>query len=188
MKKLLVLMAVATAALAVSAGTAFAATPVTVSDGWHEFFWVGGDGAVPSDSPYTFTASGPILVTATDILCKGDRFTLSDGATTLGTTSLVPVEGCPAGGNPGDTSDPDTALADPGYSHGLFALGAGAHSIGIVVSTSPYGIGDGYVRFDPLTTTNCKNGGWATIAASPPFKNQGDCVSFVATGGKNPPG
>ena len=32
----------------------------------------------------------------------------------------------------------------------------------------------------------CKNGGWQDFTASPgPFKNQGDCVSFFATGGKN---
>ena len=36
----------------------------------------------------------------------------------------------------------------------------------------------------PLTKDQCKNGGWRTV---PQFKNQGDCVSFVATGGKNPP-
>ncbi len=31
----------------------------------------------------------------------------------------------------------------------------------------------------------CKNGGWQSFGV---FKNQGDCVSCVATGGKNPPG
>ena len=32
----------------------------------------------------------------------------------------------------------------------------------------------------------CKNGGWQTFTSSPgPFKNQGDCVSFVATDGRN---
>src|SRR5215216_6125716 len=38
----------------------------------------------------------------------------------------------------------------------------------------------------PLPTTNdqCKNSGWKTLGV---FKTQGDCVSFVATGGKNPP-
>ena len=30
----------------------------------------------------------------------------------------------------------------------------------------------------------CKNGGWQNFT-SPSFKNQGDCVSFFATGGKN---
>ena len=36
----------------------------------------------------------------------------------------------------------------------------------------------------PTSKDQCKNGGWHTF---PVFKNQGDCVSFVATGGKNPP-
>jgi hypothetical protein len=38
----------------------------------------------------------------------------------------------------------------------------------------------------PMTTSDCKNGGWQTFV-SPAFKNQGDCVSWVATKGKNPP-
>ena len=33
-------------------------------------------------------------------------------------------------------------------------------------------------------TDQCKNGGWQSFT-SPAFKNQGDCVSFFATGGKN---
>ncbi len=37
----------------------------------------------------------------------------------------------------------------------------------------------------PTSKEQCKNGGWRTYGV---FKNQGDCVSFVATGGKNPPG
>jgi hypothetical protein len=37
----------------------------------------------------------------------------------------------------------------------------------------------------PTTKDQCNNGGWKTYGI---FKNQGDCVSFVATGGKNPPG
>jgi hypothetical protein len=44
----------------------------------------------------------------------------------------------------------------------------------VVTDTSPV----------PTSKDQCKNGGWRTF---PGFKNQGDCVSFVATGGKNPP-
>jgi hypothetical protein len=42
------------------------------------------------------------------------------------------------------------------------------------------------VSIEPLPTTkdDCKNGGWQSYGD---FKNQGDCVSFVATGGENPP-
>jgi hypothetical protein len=36
----------------------------------------------------------------------------------------------------------------------------------------------------PTIKDQCKHGGWKNF---PQFKNQGDCVSFVATGGKNPP-
>jgi hypothetical protein len=35
----------------------------------------------------------------------------------------------------------------------------------------------------PSTKKQCKHGGWRGYGV---FKNQGDCVSFVATGGKNP--
>src|SRR4051812_47146942 len=38
----------------------------------------------------------------------------------------------------------------------------------------------------PTSKDQCKNGGWKTFT-NPSFKNQGDCVSFVATHGKNPP-
>jgi hypothetical protein len=37
----------------------------------------------------------------------------------------------------------------------------------------------------PTSKDQCKNGGWQNYGGK--FKNQGDCVSFVATGGKNPP-
>jgi hypothetical protein len=36
----------------------------------------------------------------------------------------------------------------------------------------------------PISKDQCKNGGWQTYGV---FKNQGDCVSFVATNGKNQP-
>jgi hypothetical protein len=36
----------------------------------------------------------------------------------------------------------------------------------------------------PTSKDQCKNGGWQSFGI---FKNQGDCVSFVATGGKNLP-
>jgi hypothetical protein len=39
----------------------------------------------------------------------------------------------------------------------------------------------------PTSTSDCKNGGWQNFTDDNgnPFKNQGDCVSFVATKGKN---
>lgn len=37
----------------------------------------------------------------------------------------------------------------------------------------------------PTTADQCKKDGWAAFGV---FKNQGDCVSYVATGGSNPAG
>ena len=37
----------------------------------------------------------------------------------------------------------------------------------------------------PTSKDQCKKGGWMNYGDL--FKNQGDCVSFIATGGKNPP-
>ncbi|MGB0091072.1 MAG: hypothetical protein WBP81_00805 [Solirubrobacteraceae bacterium] len=37
----------------------------------------------------------------------------------------------------------------------------------------------------PTSKDQCKKGGWKSFGGQ--FKNQGDCVSFVATGGKNQP-
>lgn len=36
----------------------------------------------------------------------------------------------------------------------------------------------------PTTKEDCKKGGWVAYGV---FKNQGDCVSWIATGGSNPP-
>jgi hypothetical protein len=50
-------------------------------------------------------------------------------------------------------------------------------------------IGGNLVVFDspglPKLKDDCKHNGWRTYRV---FKNQGDCVSFVATGAKNQPG
>jgi hypothetical protein len=41
------------------------------------------------------------------------------------------------------------------------------------------------VKTLPTSKEQCTNGGWKSFGGQ--FKNQGDCVSFVATGGKNQP-
>jgi hypothetical protein len=54
-------------------------------------------------------------------------------------------------------------------------VAAGIHPVAVAVSPLP--------RL-PTTKEQCKNGGWRNF---PGFKNQGACVTFVATGGQNPP-
>ena len=158
--------------------TTAGATPVALGT-WEPFFFES-TASTALGSPFTFTSSGAAVVTVTDAYCRGDRFTVSDGTTTLGTTTLVAVDlACNT-----VVSDPDVALADPGYSSGRFVVGDGAHSVGIFAS--PFnGGGTAFLRIDVLSAGMCKKGGWMTF--QPAFKNQGDCVSFVATGGRNEP-
>jgi hypothetical protein len=70
-----------------------------------------------------------------------------------------------------------------------FAGASGATTAIAFTSLTNFGCGGiliDNVSVEPLPTTKdeCKDDGWQLDGV---FKNQGDCVSFVATGGKNPP-
>jgi hypothetical protein len=83
-----------------------------------------------------------------------------------------------------------------------FAASAGSHTLTIKgLNTVPGYAGQDNTAFIdalrltsvsnvPTTFADCKNGGWRNYggAGDTPFKNQGDCVSYVATGGRNPAG
>jgi hypothetical protein len=82
------------------------------------------------------------------------------------------------GGVSGSISADATGVARIG-----FGGGPGLYTVEI---TSPFSTVQSLeVDCLPNTTAECKNGGWTGFFGV--FKNQGDCVSFVATGGKNPP-
>lgn len=75
------------------------------------------------------------------------------------------------------------ATADPS----LFHEGVNYLTFGLIDEGNPQGLDfKATVTFTelPTTTLQCKKGGWEAYGV---FKNQGDCVSFVATGGSNPP-
>jgi hypothetical protein len=141
---------------------------------WTLFTWTGGDGAPADQNPIAVTASASVVLSVTDVSCRGDRFTISDNEATLGTTSAVPVVPCGSG----DIEDPAVAFTDPTYSHGTFALAVGSHSIDIFASTSPFGSGGAYYSVDPMTTAHCTGGRWATFT-SPAFTSEADCLAFV---------
>jgi hypothetical protein len=77
-----------------------------------------------------------------------------------------------------------TIFADPtGVATFRFFRGAGLYTVQI---DSPFSAVQSLeVDCLPNDKDDCKDGGWESFGV---FKNQGDCVSFVATGGKNPPG
>jgi hypothetical protein len=100
----------------------------------------GGGSTAPPAAPWTITLAGPAYLIVTDCCQPGDRFELFDFGVSLGLTSAVATS---AGFECGT---PDTCLADPLMSHGVFLLGAGSHSLTGIVTDSPHGGGEGFFR------------------------------------------
>lgn len=71
------------------------------------------------------------------------------------------------------TIDPTSGRLTP---NNPATIPTGGSGVGIAIASS---------RSFPTSKSQCKKGGWKTYGV---FKNQGDCVSYVATKGKNPPG
>jgi hypothetical protein len=89
--------------------------------------------------------------------------------------------------DPGFTLGPVSFLiqADGGYDFGGFASQQPATFTATVVWAGGTLVKSLYVNCaQPTSRDDCKNGHWRNF---PGFTNQGDCVSFVATKGKNPP-
>ncbi len=89
--------------------------------------------------PWTFLApSAGATLTVIDAFLSGDVFEIFDNGGSLGLTSV------PGSGDCGD--DPVVCLGTPGMSFGVFALGAGAHSLTMQVAQAPNGAGSGYLQ------------------------------------------
>lgn len=102
--------------------------------------------------------------------------------------SSQPINGCllPPCYQTWDTivaNNPDATIL------GGFGVNQGSGNAGLTASTDALTLSYGDVcvvyDFEPFRATNeCKKGGWETMsrADGTPFKNQGDCVSYVNTG------
>jgi hypothetical protein len=146
-----------------TAGQAHAG-PITVpgTPPWYEFvfgatgsFATNGSGSQPSSGgnsqqldnpPWTFTSATPVAVLLTDAFNTGDQFTLFDNAVGLGTTPSVPLT------NSG-VSDPAVTSVSPAWSHMIFNLPPGSHSLTIQAANSPYGGGAAFFSVTPLAPT-----------------------------------
>ena len=122
-------------------------------------FVFGGVGSVAAPD-FTFVSDAPgDTLTVTDAFLKGDSFDVYDFGALIGSTSMVPAS------SSNTTSDPDAAFADPTYSHGVFALGVGAHDISLVTSVSPFGGGGAYLRRDPAMASTPEPGTVALLCS-----------------------
>jgi hypothetical protein len=103
-----------------------------------------------------------------------------------GFLAAVVDNGPPMGGQPVDTlvysgllPAPPTTCPTPGDPPPpeLLSTGGGTLTTGDIVVVDAPAL--------PTSKAQCRHGGWRTFGV---FGNQGDCVSFVATEGRNPPG
>jgi hypothetical protein len=113
--------------------------------------------------------------------------------------------GCPPNvwNNTGNLASPANLVDATQLGGGFYEpYGTVQATYGSYTITDLFVVLDGYtavpvtVQFDNVTINNtiytfeskesCKHDGWQQFTSSPgPFKNQGDCVSSFATGGKN---
>ena len=148
--------------LALAAVTAVADV-VPVDGSWHEFLFglagtfvtsCGGTGCVATIDPVAeqtsappWTFAGPAVVTITDLFGRGDRLELFDNGAPVGLTSVPVNDGAVTCPSPGLGNDILACLADPTYSHGVFTLGGGAHSLTIEVTQNALGTTAGVAVF-----------------------------------------
>lgn len=168
-----------------AAGAANATTKITVDSGWHSFITGGGLDGASTAGPWVFTTSTVAKVTVTDAFCRGDEFRVYDKDVLLGSTSEVASDfpACPFELFFPAEARADAALADPGFSHGVFFVGPGSHAIEFenraLWSDASTGTG-AFFRVDSITVNkgDCKNGGWMNYGSL--FKNQGQCLGAAA--------
>lgn len=157
-------------------------------------FSVNGTAAGPF--PGTFTESGSFTTSLSGhLLTFSSNFTIKDSAgttTVTGTKSLsttdVSEATCTFGG-PGGTELDGSIYTTYRATIGGAVQDSGNAKISIVDdafgSDSPTLFFSESFGSTGAVEKQCKHGGWRSFGTL--FKNQGDCVSFFATGGKNPP-
>jgi hypothetical protein len=135
MKKMLF----ALVALVGLSGTQASAVPLTVGGGWQQFDF----GRVFSSPSFQFT--GAATVDVVDCCVIGDRFQVYDFFSSIGSTSATnpALDGVQSFCGTGDA-----CWADARLSRGSFAVGAGIHSISMIVIDSAAGTssGVGFIR------------------------------------------
>jgi hypothetical protein len=115
-----------------------------VGSGWQSFDWDKAPGTFDNQGAFTFTSAKPTILKVTDAFIDGDQFAVFDAGKRIGTTSV------PANDGTQIYDKPDAAFASPKYSHGVFFLPAGDHSLTIETIAIAKGIPEGaaFLRAD----------------------------------------
>ena len=83
----------------------------------------------------------------------------------------------------------DIVASNPNAVVLYLSINQGSGNPGIDANVDAYTFQDTTYDFEaaPSSKDQCKNGGWQSFSGAYTFRNQGDCVSFVASGGKKAP-
>ena len=146
----------------------------------------GADGTVTTGSPIGDNpgATSTVSCAGTDVALGfyGDAGDIVDGVGircgSVGGTATNGGLVWDGGGNPQGPFDCPAGSALTGLT-GTFVYYYGADDVASLTGVC--------TAIIPTSKNQCKDGGWTNFDTTVAFKNQGDCVSFVATGGRNPP-
>ncbi len=110
-------------------------------------------------------------------------FNLYSNSTTQNASTLLFTDTEPLSGGSATSKGYTTTAAGTDY----WVATYNGDTYNAAISSSPSGEPVTINPRKPTSKDQCKNGGWQnyTDGNGTPFKNQGDCVSYVATGGKN---
>lgn len=132
-----------------------------------------------SASPSTVMAPGSSTITADVTHDNTGADTSAEGTIPDGTTIAFATDfgtlSAPAAGTSGGKASVTLSSSLPGTANVSATLDSQTVSTTVTFTQPPR----------PTTAGQCMKGGWQSYGV---FKNQGDCVSWVATHGKNPPG
>ena len=155
--------------------------------GWDSLYPTGGTTNEPSGN-YYYQAFINLPSNAVNPTVSGQFYSDNQGSVSVNGTQVAQNNPC---GGAGESADYGFAGASPTSFSG--SLQPGSNTLQFVVNNCAvsatavdFTATATYTLF-PTDKDQCKDGGWQdyTDTNGTPFKNQGDCVSFVATDGRN---
>ncbi|MGH7156683.1 MAG: hypothetical protein ACREGG_01005 [Candidatus Saccharimonadales bacterium] len=132
----------------------------------------GGEGPIVPGTWQSWNVSPGLFWSTRTVICSNGTIVGTAGGPATYTLSAI------------ETTCPDAVVA-------AFGVNIGSKNIGYDVEADLVNFNGTVYNFEPFNAATskdqCKDGGWMNVTDSNGnhFKNQGDCVSYVATGGRN---
>lgn len=159
-------------------------------------YWVASDGVASFDLTGSSGAAGSVFQTLTTVVGATYTVTFDLSGNPAGPPALklgtVQATGAPSQPLSYDVAVNSNTLGNMKWEPQLYSFMATSSSTILTFTSTTSGyfgpaLDNVVVTETVPTAVNCKKGGWESMidSAGNTFKNQGDCVSFFATDGKN---